>query len=116
MLCMIYGLKQSAMEWYEQVCSIMSDLGFVRCKADHALFYYDGEDDVSTGTKLISISCPDDVPAGDHVKCFVGWHVDDGMGVSNSKSVLAFVKVKIAERFGIKDLGPVSRYLGVEYE
>jgi hypothetical protein len=116
MLRTIYGLTQSAMEWYEQVCSIMSDLGFVRCEADHALFYYDGEDDVSTGTKLISIPCPDDVPAGDHVKCFVGWHVDDGMGVSNSKSVLAFVKVKIAERFGIKDLGPVSRYLGVEYE
>ena len=114
MLRTIYGLKQSAMEWYEQVCSIMSDLGFVRCDADHALFYYDGGDDVSTG--ITTIPQPNDIPTGTAIKCFIGWHVDDGMGISNSKSVLAFVKTKIAERFGIKDLGPVSKYLGVEYE
>lgn len=112
----IYGLKQSAMEWYEQVCSIMLYLGFVRCEADHALFYYDGEDDVSIGVTSFSIPRPDDISNGGHVKCLIGWHVDDGMGVSNSKSVWAFVKVKIAERFGIKDLGPVSKYFGVEYE
>ena len=114
MLRTIYGLKQSAMEWYEQVCSIMSDLGFVRCDADHALFYYDGGDDVSTG--ITTIPQPNDIPTGTAIKCFIGWHVDDGMGISNSKSVLAFVKTKIAERFGIKDLGPVLKYLGVEYE
>ena len=49
MLCTIYSLQQSAMEWYEQVCSIMLDLGFIWSEADHMLFYYDGKDDVSTG-------------------------------------------------------------------
>ena len=116
MLRTIYDLKQSAMEWYEQVCSIMSDLGFIRCEADHALFYYDGSDDISAGITSIPIPQLDDIPSGNHVKCLVGWHVDDGMGVSNSKTVLVFVKIKIAEQFGIKDLGPVSKYLGVEYE
>ena len=28
MLHTIYGLKQAALEWYEQVCTVMSNLGF----------------------------------------------------------------------------------------
>jgi hypothetical protein len=116
MLRTIYGLKQSTMEWYGQVCSIMSDLGFVRCEADHALFYYNGSDDVSIGITPIAIPPPDDIPSGNHVKCLIGWHVNDGMGVLNSQTVLAFIKVKIAKHFRIKDLGPVSKYLGVKYK
>ena len=116
MLQTIYGLKQSTMEWYKQVCSIMSDLGFICCKADHALFYYDGSNDISASITPIPIPQPDDIPSSDHVKCLVGWHVNNGMGVSNSKTILAFIKIKIAKWFGIKDLGPVSKYLGVEYE
>jgi hypothetical protein len=46
------------MEWYEQVGSIMSDLGFARSEPDHALFYYDGEDDVSIGTMSIPVTDP----------------------------------------------------------
>jgi hypothetical protein len=101
MLRTIYGLKQSAMEWYEQVRSIMSDLGFVRSEADHAVFYYDGDDDTTAGL---------------NVKCIIGWHVDDGMGTSNSASFLQRVKEKIAARFGIKDLGPITKYLGIQFE
>ena len=104
MLRAIYGLKQSVLEWYEQVCTVMSDLGFARAESDHALFYFDGEDDITTGTTI------------SRVKCLIGWHVDDGMGVSNSRPFLEKVKRKIAERFGIKDLGPVLKYLGVQFE
>lgn len=102
MLHSIYGLKQSALEWYKQVCAIMAELGFTRTESDHALFYYEGGADLAIGITRI--------------RCFIGWHVDDGMGVSNSRPFLEKVKLKIAERFGIKDLGPVTKYLGVQFE
>lgn len=40
MLRTIYGLKQSAMEWYEQVWTVMEELGFAQCVVDHAIFIY----------------------------------------------------------------------------
>ena len=111
MLRSIYRLKQSALEWYKQVCTVMSDLGFVRTESDHALFYYDGKDDLTTGVTNLMLSA-----SPTKVKCLIGWHVDDGMGVFNSRSFLERVKRRIAEKFGIKDLGPVSKYLGVQFE
>lgn len=98
MLRTIYGLKQSAMEWYEQVRAVMLELGFTRCAVDHAVFIYDKEG--TTG----------------RIYCIVGWHVDDGMGTSNSKPFLTHVKSRIAQRFGIKDLGPIQRFLGIQFE
>jgi hypothetical protein len=98
---MIYGLKQSALEWYEQVCAVMGDLGFIRTNSDHALFYYDkAESAINTV----------------HTRCLIGWHVDDGMAVSNNRPFLEQVKRRITERFGIKDLGPVTKYLGIQFE
>jgi hypothetical protein len=99
MLRTIYGLKQSAMEWYEQVCAVMLELGFTRCAIDHAVFIYD----VTT-------------PSTGHVFCIVGWHVDNGMGTSNSKPFLHYVKSRIATCFGIKDLGPIRKFLGIQFD
>ena len=111
MLHSIYGLKQSVLEWYEQVCSVMSDLGFIHAESDHALFYYDGEDNVTMG-----ITNPMANTSSTRVRCLIRWHIDDGMGVSNSCPFLEKVKWRIAERFGIKDLGPVTKYLGVQFK
>ena len=106
MLHSIYRLKQLALEWYKQVCSVMLDLGFVHTKSDHALFYYDSEDDIVAGiTSCVTNALPM------KVKCLIGWHVDDGMGISNSCSFLEKVKQRIVEKFDIKDLGPVTKYL-----
>ena len=38
------------------------------------------------------------------------------MAASNSRPFLTTVKKKITERFRIKDLGPVTKYLGVQFE
>jgi hypothetical protein len=99
MLRTIYGLKQSAMEWYEQVHAVMIELGFTHCTVDHAVFIYDKT-----------------TPSAGQILCIVGWHVDDGMGTSNSKPFLQHVKRRIADRFGIKDLGPIERFLGIQFE
>ena len=64
----------------------------------------------------ISIPHPNNILPSTRVKCLISWHVDNSMGVSNSWSTLTFVKVKMAECFSIKDLGPVMKYLRVEYE
>ena len=111
MLRSIYGLKQLVLEWYEQVCFVMSDLGFIHTESDHILFYYDGEDDITMG-----ITNPTANTSSTRVRCLIGWHIDDGMGVSNSCPFLKKVKWRIVERFGIKDLGPVTKYLGVQFE
>jgi hypothetical protein len=86
------------MEWYEQVRSVMEELGFKRCAVDHAVFTYDC---VTKGVRTI---------------CIIGFHVDDGLGTSNSFAFLKWVKSKIDERFGIKDLGPVTKFLGIQFE
>src|SRR6267154_2137373 len=99
MLRTIYGLKQSAMEWYEQVRAVMIELGFMRCAVDHAVFIYDKT-----------------TPSSGHIFCIVGWHVDDGMGTSSSQPFLQYVKGCIAQRFSIKDLGPIQRFLGIQFE
>jgi hypothetical protein len=54
--------------------------------------------------------------AGTRTFCIIGWHVDDSLGTSNSPCFLAYVKGKINARFGIKDLGPVDRFLGIQFE
>ena len=107
MLCSISRQKQLAFKWYKQVCTVMSDLGFVCTESDHMLFYYDGEDDLTTSCTAFSTT---------RVKCLIGWHIDDGMGVSNSRPFLKRVKKRITETFDIKDLGPVSKYLGVQFK
>ncbi|PPQ93578.1 hypothetical protein CVT25_001332, partial [Psilocybe cyanescens] len=43
-------------------------------------------------------------------------HVDDGLGGSNSSEFLRFIKQEIGKAFGIKDLGPVKEFLGVQFE
>jgi hypothetical protein len=69
MLQAIYGLKQSALEWYEQVHAVMADLGFIHSESDHALFHFDELD------KAVTKVC---------THCLIGWHIDNGMAASNS--------------------------------
>lgn len=76
-------------------------LGFTWSESDHALFYYGGIQEAVSKVRI---------------RCLIGWHVDDGMATLNSQPFLEKVKKRISGRFGIKDLGPVSKYLGVQFE
>ena len=79
----------------------MVDLGFIQANSDHALFYYK-ETNVTANQVWI--------------RCFLAWHVNDGMGVCNSHPFLENVKKRITEHFGIKDLGAVAKYLGIQFK
>lgn len=99
MLHTIYRLKQSAMEWYEEVCAMMAELGFTQCAVDYAVFIYDHVHDGNF-----------------RVICIIGFHVDDGLGTSNTPPFLRWVKSHFNERFSIKDLGPVQKFLSIQFE
>jgi hypothetical protein len=48
--------------------------------------------------------------------CIISFHVDDDLSTSNSCPFLSWVKGHIDKHFGIKDLGPVRKFLGIQFE
>lgn len=98
LLSSLYGLKQAAFDWYELLREVLARLGFLRCEADYAVFVFNHVN--GEGVRII---------------CIIAWHVDDGLAGSNNRRFLDRTKAQIAERFGITDLGPVTKYLGVQF-
>jgi hypothetical protein len=94
----IYGLMQASMVWYVKIQSVFEKLGLKRSEVDHALFRFSGEWN------------------GVLVSTIIALHVDDGLGGSNYPPYLAWVKAEILKEFGLKDLGAVKQFLGVEFE
>lgn len=77
---------------------MLTRLGFLHCEADYAVFIFDHID--VHGVRII---------------CIIAWHVDDGLAGSNNRAFLDKTKGQIAECFGITDLGPVTKYLGIQF-
>ena len=94
----LYGLKQANLVWYNLLRKVLEALGFVRSEFDHAVFVYKRE------------------WRGEAVHCLLAMHVDDGMAGSTSIQFLTFIKGEIKMAFGIKDLGPLKNFLGVQFE
>jgi hypothetical protein len=86
------------MVWYIKIRKVLERLGLKRSEVDHALFHFEGEWN------------------GVMVSAIITLHVDDGLGGSNHPPYLEWVKTEIAKEFGIKDLGAVKQFLGVEFE
>jgi hypothetical protein len=94
----IYGLKQASRVWYKKLKGVLMSLGLTMSEADHALFMFHGRWREAL------------------VHCLIAVHVDDGMGGCNSREFLDWVKAGILAEFGLKDLGPVSTFLGVQFK
>ena len=90
----LYGIKQAAYEFYRILCKELEGQGFTRCEADHAVFSL----------------------RRDEVQCLLAWHVDDGMAGSNNSLFLSETKRRLHARFGIMDMGPITKYLGIQFE
>ena len=87
----LYGLKQGGRRWYETLLELLTELGFKRCEADHAIFY---KHDDTTLTVLVI-------------------YVDDCVITGNSSRQIEKTKRELHERFKLTDMGPLSWMLGI---
>ncbi|GJU32336.1 uncharacterized mitochondrial protein-like protein [Tanacetum coccineum] len=88
----LYSLKQAPRAWYEKFAAIVTSLGFVSSHYDSALFVKQ-----SSATRiLLSLYVDDMIITG-----------DDCVGIES-------LKMELAHRFAMKDLGLLLYFLGIE--
>ena len=94
----IYSLKQASRVWYLLLCKVLESLGFTHSEFDHAFFIFKRE----WRSTL--------------VHCLLAMHINDGLAGCNSDNFLMFIKLEIGKWFGIKDLGPMKSFVGIQFE
>jgi hypothetical protein len=104
-LVALYGLRQSAYEFYMLFRSLLLALGMIRCEVDHGVFV--GE---WTSPPHSSIIMPDD---GSPIVLYVPLHVDDGLAITNSPPLYQWFLSILSKRLQIVDLGPCSKFLSI---
>ncbi|KAJ2923061.1 hypothetical protein H1R20_g14033, partial [Candolleomyces eurysporus] len=103
----LYGLKQLAYEFYKYLNATMSLIGLTRLDMDCAVWL--GVWPQSPDPSHIPMP-----PDGSPLILIVPVHVDDGLGATNSSPLYDwFIRQLRARGVDVKDLGPVSVYLGV---
>lgn len=88
----IYGLKQTPRTWYNDFHQFLTSLEFVHTKFDESLFVYSHKG----------------------VLAYFLVYVDDLILTSNDSIFLNSVVNSLASEFSVKDLGPLSYFLGIE--
>ena len=88
----LYGLRQTSRQWYIKLSATITQLGFVQSQAYHSLFVH------SKGSLFTAILV----------------YVDDMIITGNDLDCVASLKSVLDQRFGIKDLGPLKYFLGLE--
>jgi hypothetical protein len=101
----LYGLRQSAFEFYTLFSSLLLTLGMQRCEVDHGVFT--GE---WTNSPDPSIAMPLD---GTPLVLYVPLYVDDGLAVTNSEPLYTWFLATLAKRLRIVDLGHCSKFLSI---
>jgi hypothetical protein len=104
-LVALYGLRQSAYEFYMLIMSLILDLGMVRCDVDHGVFF--GE---WTSSPDASVSMPVN---GDPLVLYLPIHVDDGLAITNSPSLYQWFLTTLRRNLLIVDLGECSKFLSI---
>jgi hypothetical protein len=104
-LVALYGLRQSAFEFYTLFSSLLLSLGMSRCDVDHGVFVGRW---TSSPDPSVSMSTN-----GDPLVLYVPLHVDDGLAITNSPALYAWFLATLAKRLLIVDLGPCSKFLGI---
>ena len=87
----LYGLKQSGQNWNSVLNNELINNGFKQCLADPCMYVkHDGKD----------------------IFILLIW-VDDIITASSNVSMLDKVKAMLSQKFKMKDLGVISRFLGI---
>ena len=88
----LYGLRQASRQWYTKFLATITQLGFIQSQADHSLFVY------SKGSLFTALLV----------------YVDDMIITGNDHDCVDSLKSVLDQRFGIKDLGSLKYFLGLE--
>jgi hypothetical protein len=104
-LVALYGLRQSAYEFYMLIFSLLLALGMVCCEVDHGVFM--GE---WTSAPDPSVVMPAD---GSPIVLYVPLHVDDGLAITNSPSLYAWFLSSLSTCLQVVDLRPCSKFLNI---
>lgn len=103
LLVAIYGLRQSAYEFYMLLIKLLLHIGLVRSELDHAVFIGRW-----TSSPDPSVPMPED---GSPLFIIVPVHVDDGLAVTNSIPLYEWFIECLSADLEVVDMGPVSMYL-----
>jgi hypothetical protein len=104
-LVALYGLRQSAYEFYMLLVRSFQSLGMQRCEVDHAVFH--GTWAVPPDPSIPAL--PDNAP----LFAIIPVHVDDGLIVCNSIPLYLWIISRLQQSLEIIDMGPASLYLGI---
>ena len=104
-LVALYGLRQSAFEFYTLLMALFLALGLIRCDVDHGVFFGRW-----TSPPDPSVSMPTN---GDPLVLFVPIHVDDGLAITNSLSLYRWFLFTLQKKLLIVDLGECSKFLSI---
>nr|GEV00723.1 copia protein [Tanacetum cinerariifolium] len=88
---LLYGLKQASRAWYQRFAEFVSTIGFVDIKCDYSLFIYRRGRDVA----------------------YLLLYVDDIILTTSTTSLRKSLMACLSYEFAMKDLGPLSYFLGV---
>ena len=104
-LVALYGLRQSAYKFYTLIMLLLLEFGMIRCEIDHGVFF--GE---WTSSPAPSITMPSD---GSPLVLYIPLHVDDGLGITNSKPLYLWFLSLLSQRLHVVDLGPCAKFLNL---
>jgi len=88
----LYGLKQANRQWFSKLSATLISLGYQKSKNDYSLFINKSSTDITIAVV----------------------YVDDIMLTGSSSAEIAHVKQHFHSLFGIKDLGKLHYFLGLE--
>ena len=104
-LVALYGLRQSAFEFYSLLLCCFQSLGMQHCEADHAVFY--GSWSWSPHPSVLALA------SGNPFFAIIPVHVDDGLIICNSLPLYSWILSELGKSLEIVDMGPASLYLGI---
>ena len=90
----LYGLKQAGRTWYQRLSNVLLDDGFTHSRVDECVFYKIHGNQVT----IITI------------------YVDDLGIFTSTKDLMARVKSLLSSKFTMKDLGQMTKILGIHVE
>jgi len=88
----LYGLKQASRQWFSKLSNTLTSLGYQQSKNDYSLFI----NKCSTHITLVAV------------------YVDDILITGSDNAEIIHVKDHLNQCFGIKDLGQLHYFLGLE--